>query len=258
MFRAKAVFKRIVRPPSAAWFQRFKALLAAFIFSVSILSGLERSGPATPALGASPIVDLALILAVDCSFSVDANEYALQMEGMARAFRDPEVIDAIKNGPSGRIAVSVVQWSDIDNQVVVVPWTIVANSNSAAGLAAHISRSPRLTAFGGTSITSMIKRGARMLTNLPFFAERKVIDIAADGRNNNGGDPRPVRKSVGANGITINGLAIINEVVTLDKYFEIYVTAGPGNFVVVANDYKAYAEAIKRKLIMEILGPGLV
>ena len=84
------------------------------------------------------------------------------------------------------------------------------------------------------------------------------IDISADGRNNNGGDPRQIRSIVVANGITINGLAIINEVVTLDKYFESHITGGPGNFVIVANDYNAYAVAIKRKLILEILGPSLV
>ena len=237
------------------WFQSF---FAGFVFLAILVTGPARTEFVSPAKGAQDIVDLALVLAVDSSYSVDTTEYRLQMEGLASAFLSSEVIDAIKNGPSGRIAISVVQWSDLKSQVVVIPWTIISGQNSAAELASRILQTPRQTASGGTSITTMIKKGAAMLSNLPFYAERKVIDISADGRNNNGGDPRPVRNLVAASGITINGLAIINEVITLDKYFEIYITGGPGNFVIVANDYSAYAEAIKRKLILEILGPGLV
>ncbi len=238
-----------------AW---FRACFALVVFSLVIIVGPSRSGPASTALGAKHIVDLALILAVDCSYSVDTVEFRLQMDGLSRAFRDPEVIAAIQNGPSGRIAVSVVQWSDAKNQVVAIPWTIISGETSSLNLSSRLAQTPRYTAAGGTSITTMIKKGATMLSRLPFYAERKVIDISADGRNNNGGDPRPARSIVVANGITINGLAVINEVVTLDKYFESHITGGPGNFVIVANDYKAYATAIKRKLILEILGPNLV
>ena len=233
-------------------------LLAIHIFLAILVIGPSRNGPSSSAIAAQQVVDLALILAVDGSYSVDSTEYLLQMNGLALAFRDREVIAAIKNGPSGRIAVSVVQWSDSKNQIIAIPWTIVSDASSAAGLAARLAKTPRLTASGGTSITTMIKKGAVMLSRLPFFAERKVIDISADGRNNNGGDPRQMRNIVVANGITINGLAIINEVGTLDKYFESHITGGPGNFVIIANDYTAYATAIKRKLILEILGPNLV
>ncbi len=228
--------------------------------ALSLFFTLLVTGPSnkSAALGGQDIVDLALVLAVDSSYSVDTVEYRLQMQGLAAAFRNSEVIEAIKNGPSGRIAVSVVQWSDSKSQVVVIPWRIISGQKTAADLSSTLSQTPRQTASGGTSITTMIKKGAAMLSRLPFYAQRKVIDISADGRNNNGGDPRPVRNLVAANGITINGLAIINEVITLDKYFEIYITGGPGNFVIVANDYSAYATAIKRKLILEILGPGLV
>lgn len=237
------------------WCQCF---LAVTVFLAAFLFGPYRSGPGSSVLGAVEIVDLALVLAVDSSYSVDTTEYRLQMLGLAAAFREPEVIEALKNGPSGRIAVSVVQWSDSQSQIIVIPWTILKDEKSASALSARLAQTPRHTAAGGTSITTMIKKGAIMLSRLPFFAERKVIDISADGRNNNGGDPRQTRSIVVANGITINGLAIINEVVTLDKYFESHITGGPGNFVIVANDYNAYAHAIKRKLILEILGPNLV
>ncbi len=238
-----------------SWFNSF---LAISVFFAILVIGPSRNGPTSSALGAKEVVDLALVLAVDCSYSVDTLEYRLQMEGLAQAFQTPEVIDAIKNGPSGRVAVSVVQWSDSNNQVIAIPWTIISGEKSAAELSRRLAQTPRYTASGGTSITTMIRKAAAMLSRLPFFAERLVIDISADGRNNNGGDPRPVRDIVSASGITINGLAIINEVLTLDKYFESRIIGGPGSFVVVANDYKAYAIAIKRKLILEILGPNLV
>jgi hypothetical protein len=206
---------------------------------------------------ASVPVDLTLVLAIDCSYSVDTREFALQIEGMAQAFRDPEVIQAIADGPLGRIAVSVVQWSDASHQAIAVPWTVVIGKGDAYGLAERLSTLPRLLADGGTSITAMIKFGARLLEESPVAGQRQVIDIAADGRNNNGGYPKAVRDDVADRGVTINGLAILNEVATLDRYFEQNVIVGPGSFVIVANDYAAYATAIKRKLLREILGPTL-
>jgi hypothetical protein len=206
---------------------------------------------------ASVPVDLTLVLAIDCSYSVDSREFALQIEGMSRAFRDPEVIKAIAEGPLGRIAVSVVQWSDASHQRVAVPWTVIIGEGDAHGLAGRLATLPRLLADGGTSITAMIRFGAKLLNDSPVAGQRQVIDIAADGRNNNGGYPKPVRDDVAEQGITINGLAILNEVPTLGWYFEQNVIVGPGSFVVVANDYAAYADAIKRKLLREIIGPTL-
>ncbi len=200
-------------------------------------------------------VDLAIVLAIDCSYSVDRGEYELQVTGLSQAFRHPEVLAAIQNGPHERIAVSVVQWSDLSHQAVVIPWQIVSDTASAGRLANLIAVAPRSLAEGGTSITAVMGFAANMLRSVPFQADRLVIDIAADGRNNNGGDPRPMRDAVIAEGITINGLAILNEVPTLDRYFELYITGGPANFVEISNDYRAYALAIYRKLLREIIGP---
>ncbi len=258
MHGAKTSLNKNEKRPSVNAFILFRFFAALSVFLAILVVSPSRNIFTSSARSAQDIVDLALVLAVDCSYSVDSVEYRLQMEGLARAFRTSKVIDAIKNGPSGRIAVSVVQWSDSKNQVIAIPWTIISGEQSAARLSQRLSQAPRQTAAGGTSITTMIKKGITMLSRLPFYAERKVIDISADGRNNNGGDPRALRNLVAASGITINGLAIINEVITLDKYFENRITGGPGNFVIVANDYNAYAQAIERKLILEILGPNLV
>ena len=227
------------------------SLLLVLVFGAAVLRG-----DAATAQGEGP-VDLALILAIDCSYSVDRREYNLQVTGISQAFRRPEILAAIQSGKYKRIAVSVVQWSDLSHQSIVVPWRIVSDEASATALANMIAVLPRTLAEGGTSITAAMGFSANMLRSLPFQADRLVMDIAADGRNNNGGDPRPMRDAVVAQGITINGLSILNEVPTLDRYFELYITGGPANFVEIANDYGAYSIAIYRKLLREIIGPRL-
>jgi hypothetical protein len=230
-----------------------KGLLRCLLVVITAI-GLSRSA-ADRVDAQDGAVDLALVLAIDCSYSVDMAEFHLQITGTAEAFRLPEIHAAIASGTHRRIAVSVVQWSDMEHQQLVVPWTIVSGPSSAEALAQAIETLPRSLAEGGTSIAHALVYGAQLISSLPYPADRLVIDIAADGRNNNGGDPRPVRDAVVAQGMTINGLAILNEVPTLDKYFERYITGGPANFVIVANDYSAYAAAIYRKLLREIIGP---
>lgn len=202
-------------------------------------------------------VDLALVLAVDCSYSVDTVEFRLQMDGLAAAFRDPKVAEAITNGPIGSIAVTLFQWSSSQSQEISAPWTIIDSAASAQAFAARVQASPRLTAEGGTSISAAIQFGTDLLDVAPALPLRRVIDISADGENNNGFRPRMMRDKANAKGITINGLTIINEVPYLDKYFESRIIGGPGSFVVVANDYAAYRDAILRKLIREIVGPTI-
>jgi hypothetical protein len=202
-------------------------------------------------------VDLALVLAIDCSFSVDTSEFRLQMRGLGQAFRQKEIHDAIAQGPNGRIAVSVFQWSDERSQLIVVPWTIIDSEEAAILLADQLEPMSRRLAEGGTSISSAMRFAAAMLQAAPFRSERRVMDISSDGRNNIGMSPDRARNEIVRRGITINGLVIINEWPTLDKYFEQQVVGGPAHFVIVANDYPAYAEAIYRKLLREITGPGI-
>ncbi len=101
----------------------------------------------------------------------------------------------------------------------------------------------------------------------PAFAEaHRVIDVAGDGTNNAG---RPVTEArdeaVGA-GITINGLAIINDHPVsytfahvqppggLTNWYRENVTGGPGSFVVEVHEFTAFGDAMARKLINEIAG----
>lgn len=225
-------------------------------FGLSLLAALYlRYG--TPARAQTADVDLALVLAIDCSFSVDTTEFRLQMQGVGQALRRKEIHDAIAQGTTGRIAVSVFQWSDDRSQLIVVPWTIVDGSASANALADKLETMPRKLAEGGTSISSAMRFAAAMLEAAPMRSERLVMDISSDGRNNIGISTDRVRNDIVNRGITINGLVIINEWPTLDRYFEQQVVGGPAHFVIVANDYPAYAEAIYRKLLREITGPGV-
>lgn len=223
--------------PAAAW--------------VSSANWLETSGKAEDFA-----VDLALVLAVDCSFSVDSKEFHQQMDGLGQAFLRPEVLHAIKAGPLGRIAVTVFQWSNASNRQVVVPWTVLSGGEETLALGRSIGKLPRALAQGGTSISAALVFAQALLIKGPS-AERRVIDVSSDGRNNTGFSVTQARDEIVAQGIIINGLVILNEWPTLDKYFEAEVVGGEGHFVVAVDSYDNYAEAIYRKLLREITGPGV-
>ena len=249
MFDAHAGHKGI-----SSKIRRLKWPLLVLALSIALVPALLQRGKLK---AQAPTYDLALVLAIDCSYSVDASEYRLQMDGLAHAFRSLPVLHAITSGNSGRIIVSVMQWSDEANQVLAVPWTEISSAASADAFAATVQRTPRRLAEGGTAIGAAIQFAGAVLRASPFAAQRKVIDISSDGRNNRGPEPLLIQSRLGDKTITVNGLAILNEWPTLDRYFEQRVVGGPFNFVITANTYDAYAEAIYRKLLLEITGPGI-
>jgi hypothetical protein len=201
-------------------------------------------------------VDLALVLAIDCSFSVDATEFRLQMQGLGQALQDPSVMKAIKLAPKQRIAITAFQWSDRDNQYVILPWTIIASEAEANAAGKLLETMPRQLAEGGTSISNALHFGYTLLAEAPAAA-RQVIDLSTDGRNNIG-PPVPLERDfIVARGVTINALVIANEFPELDRYAERQIAGGKGNFVVKAFSYDDYGAAMLRKLIKEITGPGM-
>lgn len=223
-------------------------IVAAGVLAAGVLVG-AFVGPA----GASePTVDMTLVLALDTSASVDAEEYAQQRGGLAAAFRDREVVDAIAAGPLKRIAVAVMEWAGATQQVQVVGWTLLGDAGSALALADRIDALERAIPTGATSIAGALSFGTALLRAAPFDTGRRVIDLSGDGRNNQGRKVEDVRRIVVAQGVTINALAILNEHPTLNYYFEDRVIGGTGAFVEVANDYRDYVGAIRRKLIREI------
>ena len=225
----------------------------AFPFASILLFGLAGA----PSAQSLRPVDVELVLAIDCSYSVDAQEFALQKTGLAEAFRHPAVVAAIQAGARGAIGVAVVQWSGAAAQSTVGPWTLVTDAASAAALAARIEAAPRMTQEGATSISAMVAYGIGLIEANHLAGTRRVIDISADGRNNTGHRIRVVAPLAAISGVTVNGLAILNEVPTLNFYFEKYVIAGADAFAMEANDYGHYAAAILRKLIREIGNPAV-
>lgn len=212
--------------------------------------------PSRPILADDKEVDLALVLAMDCSSSVDDQEFALQMEGLGRAFQHADVKAAIRRGKRQRIAVSVVQWSGNNSQAIVMQWTIIANDDDSQRFGETVTELPRNLGPGATSISSVLRFSDALLDKAPLAA-RRVIDLSADGPSNVGGDVNAARDSLVNKGVTINALAILNEWRDLDVYFQNEVVGGEGNFVVPANDYGAYVDAIYFKLIKEITGLGI-
>jgi hypothetical protein len=212
---------------------------------------------AQPAGAAEPDVDMALVQAIDCSFSVNSREYELMMRGIGLAFTRAVVTRAIAAGARRRIAVAAFHWSETDNQQVILPWTMIAGDADSDEVGGILAATPRRIAPGGTGIGAALLYGLRLLSRAPL-ADRRVIDVSSDGRNNVGPPAPRMRDLVVAQGIAINGLVIRTEWPTLDVYFDHNVVGGDSHFVVVAENYEAYAEAIARKLMREIAGPGVV
>ncbi len=199
--------------------------------------------------GAQVTVDLELMLAVDASGSVSPAEFNLQVQGLAAAFRDPEVIDAIRK--AGGIAVAVMQWSSPGQQVVVVNWSAVTDEASAETMAQRIVGAGRLI-LGETAVDGALRFALAELATNSFSGTRQVIDVSGDGATNWGPLPDRVRDRAVAAGVTINGLAIVNEQENLGRYYREHVIGGPGAFVIVAADYADFARAMRQKLLEEI------
>ncbi|MBI3452268.1 MAG: DUF1194 domain-containing protein [Rhodospirillales bacterium] len=208
-------------------------------------------GMATGAAHATP-VDLQLVLAVDCSRSIDDDEFRLQVEGYAAAFRHPAVLKAIQSGARRTIAVTYMQWSGPSLQNQVVGWTLIDGPEAAADFADRLRAAPRTLFGGGTSLSGAIDGSRRLLATSGHESQRRTIDISGDGINNIGRRPEQARDEAVASGITINGLPILNEVGGLDEYFREFVVGGPGAFVIAAEDFTSFAAAILNKLIREI------
>lgn len=223
------------------------ALRALLILAVIAVSLLGRTAPA-----AALPVDLELVLAVDCSGSVDESEFALQTKGYAAAFSHPSVIRAIRSGRYGAIAVTYMQWSGPFLQHQAVGWTLINDADSSESFGARIMAARRMIYSGGTSLSGAIDQAVSLFGKGEFEGVRRVIDVSGDGINNTGRRPSAARDDAVARGLTINGLAILTDFGGLDRYYEENVIGGTGAFVIAAEDFESFAAAILNKLIREI------
>lgn len=196
-------------------------------------------------------VDIELVLAIDSSSSVDAEEFAFQMDGLSAAFLHPSILAAIESGTHQAIAVTVVEWADARRQTINLPWRRVGDAGTLGELARDLENAPRMIYGGGTSISGAIAFGMQQFGKA-FAAERRVIDVSGDGRNNLGLPPESARDAAVEAGIVVNGLAITNEDASLDTYYREHVIGGPGAFALKATDYQDFARAILEKLLREI------
>jgi uncharacterized protein DUF1194 len=236
-----------------------RALLAAG----AAATGLGVAARFSPALAQEP-VDVLLVLAVDVSRSVDEDEARLQREGYRNAVSDSLVVDAVRGGMIGAIGVAYVEWAGAEYQRLVLPWTRIASRADAFAWATKLDEAPRAS-LSWTSISGALDFSQRVLAEAPFEGTRRVIDVSGDGVNNSGGPVEAARDKLVAEGVTINGLPIMNDrptfgrlpPVPLDEYFRESVVGGPGSFVIPAEDFQAFGQAVKRKLIREIAGTDI-
>src|SRR5271155_1800965 len=199
-------------------------------------------------------VAIALVLAVDASGSVDNRRFELQKEGYAAAFRNRQVLSAVRSLDPQSIAVTMMQWTGPQLHVVVVNWTLIKDESTADGFADAIAVAPRQLFGGGTSISGAIDYSRILLAASPFSGARRVIDISGDGANNRGRSVTQARDETVQDGIGINGLPILALEPDLDRYYYDNVIGGTRAFMIPAQNYDTFADAILKKLIGEIAG----
>lgn len=238
---------------------------------------MRRSGPLVAAIsriagllallvlvGTAPVraeteVDLALVIAVDISYSMDPEEQLLQREGFIQAFRSPEVHAAIGRGAIGKIGVAYVEWAGNYDQRVVLPWSIIDGPNASLAFAESLSQKPTRRA-SRTSISGAIDFSAQLLAESDLMAGRQVIDISGDGPNNQGRPVTAARDAALERGITINGLPVMLktggafDIPDLDGYYRSCVIGGTGAFLVPVRSREQFVEAVKTKIILEVAG----
>ena len=230
------------------------------IHCLAIFAALVAFSSATRA---AEQVDLLLVLAADVSRSVDATKFQLQRDGYATAIANRQVLEAIRSGRNGKIAVAFVEWSGFGNQKVVIDWMAIDGPKAAQEFGTRLLESPRSFA-DRTSISGGIDFSVAQFPRAPFSSTRQTIDVSGDGTNNAGRDVGQARDEALALGITINGLVILSETPLpwnpehtnppggLANYYRDHVAGGPGSFVLEAQNFNSFGQAIIKKLVAEI------
>ncbi len=217
----------------------------ALVILVSCLAGLV----ARPAHAETP-VSIELVLAVDTSLSISDFEFSLQMKGIAEALRSKEVIEliSVQNG----VAMTLIQWAGWTNEMNWIPWRLLKTRQSVLAFAAEIEAVERDRVGYLTGIGTAVEAGLRAIATNRFAGRRRKIDVSGDGRNNAGRSPLVSRIIAQAQGVTINGLAILTDVADLDVYYRQHVISGPHAFVLKAGNYDDFARAMRLKLLREL------
>jgi hypothetical protein len=232
--------------------QLIKQLSTAFFATVVLTTFV-------PTVRAAEQVDLLLVLAADVSYSIAGEQFKLQREGYAQAITSPRVIRVIQSGEIGRIGICYIEWSGEIFQTVVANWTLIGNVGDARRFANKIVEAPR-SSNENTSISTAILFATAQIERAPFRSQSRIIDISGDGDNNAGRSVTSARDEAVAKGVTINGLAILNDDMKehthppngLEDYYRRNVIGGAGAFVMVAEDFETFGSALIKKLVTEI------
>jgi hypothetical protein len=250
------------------WFVSIGAVLIAGALAGGDVAGIAAPGPkpgqhlADERLSdkdGAATVDVELILAVDVSYSMDMDELAIQREGYAQAIVSKEFLQALKTGPTGKVAVTYFEWAASSDQKIIIPWRVIDGPETADAVAAEILKTP-IRRASRTSISGAIYFAMPLFDESPYKGLRRVIDISGDGPNNNGAPVIGARDEALSKGIVINGLPIMvkepsystMDIDNLDYYYEDCVIGGPGSFVVSIKDREKFKEAIRTKLLLEV------
>ena len=237
------------------------------VLKIWLMAAAMACALATFAVAADDEVDLLLVMSADVSRSVDATKFQLQRNGYAQAITNPRVLKAIQSGPHGSIGVAFAEWSGVGAQKLIIDWTKIGDAKSAQDFASQIVEAQRPFA-DRTSISGGIDFALSLLERTPFKAARRTIDVSGDGTNNSGRDVALARDEAIAKGVTINGLVILsdrpipwnpdhtNPPGGLENYYRNNVIGGPGSFVMVAENFESFGQAIINKLIAEIASFG--
>ena len=237
--------------------------LVDLLFAAGILWASAAAAAPDPAVPqrvqAGLPVDVALVIAVDISLSMDPGEQALQRDGYVEAFRHPDLLPTIENGLFQRIAVTYLEWGSAIEQSVVLPWTVVEDQDSAEAVAGHLEAAP-IRRSRSTSISAAIDFALELFATKEVEAIRRVIDVSGDGPNNDGRPVLDARAEALAAGVTINGLPVMLRpagfspwsIPDLDLYYSDCVIGGPGAFMLPARDPADVKDAIRQKLLLEI------
>lgn len=227
-----------------------------------LIAGTITLGSNSQSKAQGQACDLALVLAMDASSSVNSDEYALQMKGMASALLDREVTQAILS--LGGMYMAAFEWNGIRNQKLLFDWTQLNSEADIFGLAERLAKHQRNSEKSPTALGSALGYAHRLFARLPKRCLRQVIDVSGDGLNNDGITPDKVYALWDFSNITVNGLVIKgtdplhdNIHQDVDDYYRQEVLKGNASFLVIAENFKSFEEAMKRKLLMEIT-PGAV
>lgn len=193
---------------------------------------------------------LALLLAIDVSGSVDDAEYQLQTEGTAAALRDPEIAAALIQG---QVALAIMQWSSTGMQKMVQPWQQIDSAERLAAVAEAAAIEARAFGKADTAVGEAISFAVKQFDDVPD-CPRRVIDISGDGVQNSGASLSDARASAIAAGISINAIAIEGIGVAISEFYRRQVIT-KGGFVVTAAMHTDYPRAIRLKILREIARP---